>query len=163
MDIVIVTSIGAVCMAIFAMFIRMKAAQKPASAKKILLPPFFMSTGALMYIFPEFRLTPLEVLESVVVGMLFSILLIKTSQFEIKDQDIYLKRSRAFVFILLGLLVVRIVAKLILSASFDYGELSGMFFLLAFSMIVPWRIAMYRNYQKVYLELKGLVRSNSTT
>ena len=78
MDIVIVTSIGAVCMAIFAMFIRMKAAQKPASAKKILLPPFFMSTGALMYIFPEFRLTPLEILESVVVGMLFSILLIKT-------------------------------------------------------------------------------------
>ena len=121
-----------------------------------------MSTGALMYIFPEFRLTPLEILESVVVGMLFSILLIKTSKFEIKDQDIYLKRSRAFVFILIGLLVVRIVAKLILSSSIDYGELSGMFFLLAFSMIVPWRIAMYRNYQKVYLELKGLVRSNST-
>ena len=158
MNIVIITSIGAVCMAIFAMFVRMKAAKKPASAKKILLPPFFMSTGALMYIFPEFRLTPLEILESVVVGMLFSILLIKTSKFEIKDQDIYLKRSRAFVFILIGLLVIRIVAKLILSVSFDYGELSGMFFLLAFSMIVPWRIAMYRNYQKVSLELKGLVR-----
>ena len=158
MDIVILTSIGAVLMAIFAMFIRMKAAKKPASAKKILLPPIFMSTGALMYIFPEFRLTPLEILESVVVGMLFSILLIKTSKFEIKDQDIYLKRSRAFVFILIGLLVVRIVAKLVLSLSFDYGELSGMFFLLAFSMIVPWRIAMYRNYQKVSSELKGLIR-----
>ena len=158
MDIVIITSIGAVCMAIFAMFVRMKAAKKPASAKKILLPPVFMSTGALMYIFPEFRLTPIEMVESVVVGMLFSILLIKTSQFEIKDQDIYLKRSRAFAFILIGLLVIRIVAKLILSVSFDYGELSGMFFLLAFSMIVPWRIAMYRNYQKVSLELKGLVR-----
>ena len=92
--------------------------------------------------------------------MLFSILLIKTSQFEIKDQDIYLKRSRAFAFILIGLLVIRIVAKLILSVSFDYGELSGMFFLLAFSMIVPWRIAMYRNYQKVSLELKGLTRPN---
>ena len=157
MDIVIITSIGAVCMAIFAMFVRMKAAKKPASAKKILLPPVFMSTGALMYIFPEFRLTPIEMVESVVVGMLFSILLIKTSQFEIKDQDIYLKRSRAFAFILIGLLVIRIVAKLILSVSFDYGELSGMFFLLAFSMIVPWRIAMYRNYQKVALELKGLV------
>src|SRR4051794_35581385 len=150
MNIVILTSIGAVLMAIFAMFIRMKAAKKPASAKKILLPPIFMSTGALMYIFPEFRLTPLEILESVVVGMLFSILLIKTSKFEIKDQDIYLKRSRAFVFILIGLLVVRIVAKLILSTTFDVGELGGMFFLLAFSMILPWRIALYRDFKKLY-------------
>jgi membrane protein CcdC involved in cytochrome C biogenesis len=159
---IIVTSVGAIFMAIFAMFIRMKAAKKPASVKKILLPPFFMSTGALMYIFPEFRLTPLEILESVVVGMLFSILLIKTSQFEVKDQDIYLKRSRAFAFILIGLLVIRIVAKLILSTSIDYGELSGMFFLLAFSMIVPWRIAMYRNYQKVFHELKDTIRPNPT-
>src|SRR3954447_734799 len=140
MDMVVVTSVGAVFMAIFAMFVRMKAAKKPASVKKILLPPLFMSTGALMYIFPEFRLTSLEILESVIVGMLFSILLIKTTKFEIKDQDIYLKRSRAFMFILLGLFVIRMVAKLILSSSIDFGELSGMFFLLAFSMILPWRI-----------------------
>ena len=58
----------------------MKAAKKPASAKKILLPPLFMSTGALMYIFPEFRLTPMEIFESIAVGMLFSILLIKKFQ-----------------------------------------------------------------------------------
>jgi membrane protein CcdC involved in cytochrome C biogenesis len=154
MDMVVVTSVGAVFMAIFAMFVRMKAAKKPASVKKILLPPLFMSTGALMYIFPEFRLTSLEILESVIVGMLFSILLIKTTKFEIKDQDIYLKRSRAFMFILLGLFVIRMVAKLILSSSIDFGELSGMFFLLAFSMILPWRIAMYRNFQKVSQELK---------
>ncbi|MCQ6276296.1 cytochrome c biogenesis protein CcdC [Bacillus sp. V3B] len=154
MDIVVVSSIGAVLMAIFAMFVRMKAAKKPASAKKILLPPVFMSTGAFMYIFPEFRLTPVEILESIVVGMLFSILLIKTSKFEIKDQDVYLKRSRAFMFILLGLFVIRMVAKLILSSTIDFGELSGMFFLLAFSMIVPWRIAMYRDFQKVSQELK---------
>ena len=83
---VIVTSIGAILMAIFAMFIRMKAAKKPASAKKILLPPVFMSTGALMYIFPEFRLSFMEIIESVIIGMLFSILLIKTSKFEIKGR-----------------------------------------------------------------------------
>ena len=69
---VVVASIGAILMAIFAMFIRMKAAKKPASAKKILLPPVFMSTGALMYIFPEFRLSFMEIIESVIIGMLFS-------------------------------------------------------------------------------------------
>ena len=140
-------------MAIFAMFIRMKAAKKPASAKKILLPPVFMSTGALMYIFPEFRLSFMEIIQSVIIGMLFSILLIKTSKFEIKDDEIYLKQSRAFMIILIGLFIVRIVAKWILSATIDLGELSGMFFLLAFSMILPWRIAMYRDFKKLYLKI----------
>lgn len=149
----IVTSIGAILMAIFAMFIRMKAAKKPASAKKILLPPVFMSTGALMYIFPEFRLTSIEIIESVIIGMLFSILLIKTSKFEVKGEEIYLKRSRAFIIILIGLLVIRIVAKWLLSTTIDFGELSGMFFLLAFSMILPWRIAMYRDFKKLYLKI----------
>jgi membrane protein CcdC involved in cytochrome C biogenesis len=152
---VLLTSVGAICMAIFAMFIRMKAAKKPASAKKILLPPFFMSTGALMYIFPEFRLTFMEIIESIVIGILFSILLIKTSKFEVKGKDIYLKRSRAFLFILIGLLVVRTAAKFILSVSIDYGELSGMFFLLALSMIVPWRVAMYKNYQKLKASIES--------
>ena len=78
----------------------------------------------------------------------------KTSSFEIKENDIYLKRSKAFVFILFGLLAVRIVAKIILSSSIDVGALSGMFWILAFSMIVPWRIAMLLNYKKLAAQLK---------
>ncbi|MDQ1146613.1 membrane protein CcdC involved in cytochrome C biogenesis [Bacillus sp. SORGH_AS 510] len=154
MNYVVVSSIGAVFMGLFVLFVRMKAAKKPANVKKIILPPVFMSSGALMYVVPEFRLTPMEILEAVIVGMLFSILLIKTSKFEVRDNDIYLKRSKAFVFILVGLLVVRLVAKSILSSTIDFGQLSGMFFLLAFSMIVPWRIAMYRSYMKLYKELQ---------
>jgi membrane protein CcdC involved in cytochrome C biogenesis len=154
MNLVIASSIGAICMAIFAMFLRMKASKKPANAKKIILPPVFMSTGALMFVSPYFRLTPLEIIEAIIVGMLFSILLIKTSKFEIKDQQIYLKRSKAFIFILIGLLVIRIVAKLVLSSSIDVGQLSGMFWLLAFAMIVPWRVAMYMNFRKLENELQ---------
>lgn len=143
-------------MGFFALFVRMKAAKKPTNVKKIILPPVFMSTGAFMYVVPAFRLTPMEMLEAVVVGMLFSILLIKTSKFEIKDNDIYLQRSKAFIFILVGLLMVRLILKTILSSSIDVGQLSGMFFLLAFSMIVPWRIAMYRSYMKLHRELHGI-------
>ncbi|WP_042356167.1 CcdC family protein [Bacillus rubiinfantis] len=156
MNYVLISSIGAVFMGFFVLFVRMKAAKKPTSVKKIILPPFFMSTGALMYFVPQFRLTPAEILEAVTVGMLFSILLIKTSKFEIRDNDIYLKRSKAFIFILVGLLVIRLVMKSILSSTIDVGQLSGMFFLLAFSMIVPWRIAMYRSYMKLYRELHGI-------
>lgn len=106
-----------------------------------------MSTGALMFLFPKFRVTPMEILEALSVGMLFSILLIKTSTFEIRDDEIYLKRSKAFIFILIGLLIIRIIIKSILSSQIDYGQLSGMFWILAYGMIVPWRVAMYVNYK----------------
>lgn len=156
MNYVVLSTVGAAAMAIGVLFIRLKASKKPASVKKIILPPIFMSTGAFMYFIPKFRLTPMEILEAVVVGMFFSIFLIKTSKFEIQGKDIYLKRSKAFVFILIGLLIIRIAMKSILSASIDIGQLSGMFFLLAYSMIVPWRIAMYANYKKLYRELHNL-------
>ncbi|MDE3838629.1 hypothetical protein C0966_04395 [Bacillus methanolicus] len=155
MNMVIASSIGAIGMAVLVIFIRIKAAKRPVTAKKIILPPIFMSTGALMFLFPMFRVTPMEILEALTVGMLFSILLIKTSTFEIRDNEIYLKRSKAFIFILIGLLIIRIIGKSILSSQIDYGELSGMFWILAFGMIVPWRIAMYVNYRKLYDQING--------
>lgn len=145
----VLSTIFAVCMALLVLVIRMKAAKKPSSVKKIVLPPIFMSTGALMFLFPEFRVSSLQILEALTVGAIFSIFLIKTSKFEMKDNDIYLKRSKAFVFILLGLLAIRVVMKLVLSTQIDIGELTGMFWLLAFGMIVPWRIAMYIKYKKI--------------
>lgn len=150
---VIVSSVIAVFMGIMLMIVRMKAAKKPVSSKKIILPPLFMSTGAFMFFIPEFAVTKQEILEASIIGILFSILLIKTSNFEIKDNAVYLKRSKAFVFILFGLLAVRIVAKIILSSSIDIGALSGMFWILAFSMIVPWRIAMYLSYKRLVKQL----------
>jgi membrane protein CcdC involved in cytochrome C biogenesis len=156
MNYVLISSIGAVFMGLFALFIRIKSAKKPTNTLKIILPPLFMTSGALMYVVPQFRLTPMEILEVVIVGMLFSILLIKTSKFEIRENNIYLKRSKAFIFILVGLLVVRLALKSILSTSIDFGQLSGMFFLLAYSMIVPWRIAMYLDYKKLFNQLYPL-------
>ncbi|MCY7696286.1 DUF1453 family protein [Bacillus altitudinis] len=150
---IIISSIVAVCMAVAVMFIRIKSSAKPATAKKIILPPIFMSTGALMFFVPMFQVTGAEFLEAITVGMFFSIFLIKTSKFEIRGNEIYLKRSKAFVFILIGLLVLRIGMKTILSSSIDYGALSGMFWILAFGMIVPWRVAMYLSFRKISKQL----------
>jgi membrane protein CcdC involved in cytochrome C biogenesis len=149
----IVSSTIAVLIACTVIFIRIKASQKPTNAKKIILPPIFMSTGALMFLHPMFRVTKTELIEALLLGGIFSIFLIKTSRFEIKNNDIYLKRSKAFFFILVGLLAVRLVLKSYLSRTIDYGELSGMFWLLAFGMIVPWRIAMYLSYKKLQKQI----------
>ncbi|WP_375005425.1 CcdC family protein [Bacillus velezensis] len=151
---IIISSVIAAAMAISVMIVRIKSSDKPASPKKIILPPIFMSTGALMFLFPIFRVTGEEFLEAITLGVIFSIFLIKTSKFEIKNNEIYLKRSKAFVFILIGLLVIRIAMKSILSTTINYGALSGMFWILAFGMIVPWRIAMFLSYRKLSNELK---------
>jgi len=129
--------------------IRMKAQKFPVNEKKIILPPFFMATGALMYVVPYFRLTGTEILESLILGVLFSTVLIWTSRFEVKGSEIYMKRSKAFPIILISLLVIRTVLKIFISNEIDPGEIAGMFFLLAFCMIVPWRLAMYYQYKKV--------------
>jgi membrane protein CcdC involved in cytochrome C biogenesis len=156
---IIVSSIIALCMGGMVIFIRLKASNKPVSAKKIILPPIFMSSGLIMFFIPYFRLTFVEVLEAIVVGMVFSTLLIKTSRFEIRENDIFLKRSKAFPFILIGLLLIRLVMKLLLSSTIDVGQLSGMFFLLAFGMIVPWRVAMYVQYRKLAVDLDETIQT----
>lgn len=133
--------------------IRMKAQQFPVNEKKIILPPFFMATGALMYVVPYFRLTGMEMLESLILGVLFSTVLIWTSRFEVKDDKIYMKRSKAFPIILISLLIIRTVIKIFISSEIDPGEIAGMFFLLAFCMIVPWRCAMLYKYKKLQKNL----------
>ncbi|MBD7985933.1 cytochrome c biogenesis protein CcdC [Sporosarcina sp. Sa2YVA2] len=136
-------------MGILAFIVRSKASERPISPKRIILPPLFMSTGAFMFFFEEFRVPLAQVVEASLVGLLFSLILIKTTNFERKDDNLYVKKSKVFIFILLTLLVIRLVAKLVLSSSIDVGELAGMFWILAFAMILPWRIGMLVKYFRV--------------
>lgn len=149
----IASTVVACFMAVTMIFIRLKASKQPASVKKIILPPLFMSTGALMFVFPEFQVKWVQVVEAFSVGVIFSFFLIKSSKFEIKNQAIYLIPSKSFIFILFGLLLVRIIMKLAIGATISFGETSGMFFLLAFGMIVTWRIAMLYKFKKLEKQL----------
>ena len=152
----ILSTIVAAIMASTMIFIRMKSSEKPASVKKIILPPLFMSTGGLMFLFPMFQLTLSEVFEALIVGVLFSFFLIKFSKFEIKNNDIYLIPSKSFVFILFGLLILRIIIKLMIGSQISFGETSGMFFLLGFGMIFTWRVAMLYKFIKIKNQLNKI-------
>ncbi|GAB4073653.1 cytochrome c biogenesis protein CcdC [Barrientosiimonas marina] len=149
----IASTLVAAMMATAMMVLRLKASKQPASVKKIILPPIFMSTGAFMYLVPAFRLDLSEIAEALIVGIIFSVFLIKTSKFQIKGEQIYLIPSKAFVFVLIGLLLVRIIIKVIIGATISVGETSGMFFLLAFGMIISWRLAMLYKYKKLEKKL----------
>lgn len=156
---IVASTIVAFGMAILMMFVRMKAAKRPLTVKRILLPPLFMSSGMWMFIIPAFRLTLLEIIEVMIVGVFFSIFLIKTTKFKVEDNEVYLIPSRAFIIILLSLLVVRIIIKLIIGSVISFGETSGMFYLLALSMIFTWRLAMLREF--LILQKSTLVQQSN--
>ncbi|GKV64519.1 MULTISPECIES: CcdC family protein [unclassified Sporosarcina] len=141
-------------MTTFVYTMRAKASNKPIQVKKIILPPLFMSTGMLMFLFDEFQVPWTQVLEASLVGLIFSAFLIKTTKFEMKEDGIYLQKSKAFLIILFSLLILRMIGKIVLSNSIDVGELGGMFFILAFSMILPWRIGMLVKYKKLEKNIK---------
>ncbi|NLK09616.1 MAG: DUF1453 family protein [Staphylococcus equorum] len=145
----VISIIFAFIMGLGAIFVRMKAQNFPVNEKKIILPPFFMATGALMYVVPYFRLTGLEIVECIILGIAFSTILIWTSKFETQGSEIYMKSSKAFPIILISLLLIRTLLKIFISNKIDPGEIGGMFFLLGFSMIVPWRLAMLYKYKKL--------------
>ncbi|AGA67907.1 membrane protein involved in cytochrome C biogenesis [Desulfitobacterium dichloroeliminans LMG P-21439] len=147
--------LASVMMVVMANLIRAKSMSKPVEAKKLILPPLFMATGTSMFILPMFRPTQAELICAVAMGMLFSILLIKTSKFEVRDNRIYLQRSKLFLVVLFGLMVIRMVGKMVLPdvILIEPAQMSGIFFILALSMIFPWRIAMYVGFRRLEQQL----------
>jgi membrane protein CcdC involved in cytochrome C biogenesis len=156
---VVASIIVSFSMVIVVNLIRIKNTKKPAKAKKIILPPLFMATGMSMFILPMFRPTFPELISAVVMGMLFSIILIKTSKFEVRDNQIYLQRSKLFLVALIGLVALRMIGKIILAETIqiDPAQISGLFYILAFSMILPWRIGMYIEFRKLKRQLDNVI------
>lgn len=141
-------------MAFIVIVFRMRAAKKPTSSKAIIMPPLGMSTGFIMFLFPETHIPITYALVAFMTGLLFSYPLIRTSQLEIKNKQIYLKPSKAFVFILFGLLVIRIVLHEIVQQYISVMQTASVFFILAFGMIVTWRIVMFMKYRRLLANVK---------
>src|SRR5699024_2463412 len=154
MFLIVVSTVVAIGMATLMIFVRMKAAERPTSVKRIIIPPLMMSTGCFMFIFPEFRLSAIQTIEAVTVGIIFSILLIKSSTMRIEKGHIYLSPSKYFIFILFGLLGLRVIFKLIIGSYISFGETSGMFFILALAMIFTWRLSMLIQFKRLEKQLK---------
>ncbi|GAA0350412.1 CcdC family protein [Bacillus horti] len=153
----VIPSIIAIMMGAIASFIRMKVAKKPVSLKKIVLPPLFMSTGFLMFLYAPTRPSPILILEALSIGTVFAIVLIITTKFEVRDGFIYVQRSKLFMYILVGLLLIRVGLRIFLGQELNPEELSGLFYLMAYAMIIPWRISMLITYLQLQRKIKTSV------
>jgi membrane protein CcdC involved in cytochrome C biogenesis len=60
-----------------------------------------------------------------------------------------MRRSRAFIAILLGLAAIRFALRQYIGQLVSPQQTAALFFILAFGMIVRWRVEMLRAYRKL--------------
>ena len=144
----LVSTIVIILFALTVIFVRLRASRKPTNARKLIMPPLGMSTGFLMFVAPTVRIPFLFAIAAFLAGCLFSIPLILSSHMQRVGGDIYLKRSSAFVVVLLGLLTIRLALHPYIERFITIPQTGALFFILAFGMILPWRIVMFLRYRK---------------
>ncbi|MCL6517280.1 cytochrome c biogenesis protein CcdC [Alicyclobacillus sp.] len=151
----IISTLITVLFALTVIVVRTRGSNKPVNAKKILIPPLGMSTGFLMFLAPETRDPWLYAGLAFAAGVVLSYPLILTSKMHIVDGEIRLRRSKGFPLILLGLLALRIALHQYVEEYVTIIQTGSLFFILAFGMILPWRIAMFLRYRRLVRELKA--------
>jgi membrane protein CcdC involved in cytochrome C biogenesis len=145
---VLVTLAGAAVMITW----RVRETATPVSIRKIVAPPLGMSTGFLMFLAPAARVPWTHAGAAFAAGALvLSIPLSRTSRLVRSGDAIVMRRSRAFLWILLGLVVVRFAARAYVERLLTPIQTGAIFFILAFGMIVRWRATML----VTYLRLRG--------
>ena len=143
---IVASIVGAVAVLVW----RLRETTTPVTTRKLLIPPLGMSTGFSMFLFPPTRIPLAWGLLAFLVGVVaFSGPLIATSKLIRQGDVIMMKRSRAFLGILLVLLAVRFALRSYLEKVIDPIQTGSLVFVLAFGMLLPWRIAMYSRYRQM--------------
>jgi membrane protein CcdC involved in cytochrome C biogenesis len=136
---------------------RVRETKRPVTARSILIPPLGMSTGLAMFLLPAARVPWGYALAALLAGVVvFSPTLVRTSRLDVEGDAIVLRRSKAFMWILLGLVAVRFALRQYVEQYVSTLQTGGLFFLLAFGMIVTWRATMFQQYQTLRAELASL-------
>nr|WP_245585990.1 cytochrome c biogenesis protein CcdC [Paenibacillus pinihumi] len=142
---------GSVIMSLIAgcalIILRIRAGRKPTTLRKIIMPPIGMATGFIMFALPMMHIPWLWGLSAWGTGILiFAFPLVVTTRLERRQADIYVIRSKAFIFIMAALLLIRLGLHGVVEKYMTVPQTGSLFFLLAFGMIVPWRLAMISEY-----------------
>jgi membrane protein CcdC involved in cytochrome C biogenesis len=129
---------------------RMREAAAPVSLRKIVVPPLAMSTGFSMFAYPPARV-PLDWGAAALAlgAIVLAYPVMRSSRLEVRDGQIFLARSPAFLFILLGLVALRFALRSYVEDYVDPLRTGALFFLLAFGMIARWRLGMLVEFRRL--------------
>jgi membrane protein CcdC involved in cytochrome C biogenesis len=131
---------------------RVREGRSPVTLRKIVIPPLGMATGFCMFFAPAFRIPILWAAAAFLLGATaLAYPLLRTSRL-VRDGDaIMMQRSRAFFLVIVVLAVVRIAARAWIDRYIDIDQTGALFFVLAFGMILRWRLRMYFEFRQLAL------------
>ena len=127
---------------------RVREGRTAVTIKKIVIPPLGMATGFSMFIVPAFRVPwSWAAIAFLIVMVALAYPLLVTSRL-VRDGDaIMMRRSNAFFIVVIGLAAIRFFARDYLDAYMSMEQTAGLFFVLAFGMILRWRMRMLLEYR----------------
>ena len=127
---------------------RVREGRSAITLRKIVIPPLGMATGFSMFVVPLFRVPWAWALEAFLLGaVVLAYPLLATSKLERDGDQIMMKRSGAFFAVVLGLAAIRFAAHSYLDQIISVEQTAGLFFVLAFGMIMRWRMSMLFEYR----------------
>lgn len=129
---------------------RIREGRTAVTVRKILIPPMGMATGFSMFIVPAFRVPITWAIAAFLIGAVaLAYPLLLTSTLERTGDAIMMKRSGAFFSVVIALAAVRYLARGYFDSLLTIEQTGGLFFILAFGMIVRWRMSMYMKYREL--------------
>jgi membrane protein CcdC involved in cytochrome C biogenesis len=129
---------------------RLREASSPVSMRKIIAPPLGMSTGLAMFLIPAARVPwPWAVAAFLIGAIVLAVPVSRTSRLVRSGDVVLMQRSKAFLWILLGLVAIRFAARTYVEHVLSPLQTGGLFFLLAFGMILRWRLGMLLSYRRL--------------
>jgi membrane protein CcdC involved in cytochrome C biogenesis len=127
---------------------RVREGRTAVTPRKILIPPLGMATGFCMFLVPAFRVPWSWAAVAFLVGaVVLAYPLLLTSRLERAGDAIMMKRSGAFFAVVIVLFIIRYGARSYFDRLLTLEQTGGLFFILAFGMILRWRASMFRQYR----------------
>ena len=129
---------------------RVQEGRSAITLKKILIPPAGMATGFCMFIVPAFRVPFLWAVAAFFIGaLILAWPLLRTTRLQREGEAIMMKRSGAFMAVIVILAAIRIFARGYFDRFLTVEQTGALFFVLAFGMIVRWRAGMFFEYRSL--------------
>jgi membrane protein CcdC involved in cytochrome C biogenesis len=133
---------------------RLREARTAVSLRKIVIPPLGMATGFCMFIVPGFRIPWSWAAIAFAIGAVaLAWPLLLTTRLERRGDAIMMKRSSAFLAVILVLAAVRFLARGYFDTILSARQTAGVFFILAFGMIVRWRTKLLLDFRRMTANL----------
>ncbi len=127
---------------------RVREGRSAVTARKLLIPPMGMATGFCMFFVPSFRFPFTWAIGAFLIGaILLAWPLLATSSLRREGDVIMMKRSGAFFAVIVVLAAVRYFARGYFDSILTLEQTGGLFFVLAFGMILRWRLSLYLSYR----------------